>query len=135
MGATITKNAEYFNEYVGAAYDVKDRNLQSYTANLRTRGYWADLNSRDNNKRVLADKVRVLVSDLQLNRNDTYLVAGLVSYYYEDILADSESLAADRLIDKTEYKNAFLTEQIKNSELTVELDKRTEEVEVLYKYT
>ena|ERR1700722_304053 len=87
MGGTLsTHDVDSFAHYSELAYDIKSRDLNAYTRNLKRNNFWADLESGDQDTRYLGNLAKERIRQLELNRNDTYLVAGIISNYYEDIL-------------------------------------------------
>src|ERR1700722_8426149 len=124
MGATLSNNVESFKAYTRTAYDVKNKNLSIYTGNLKQAHFWADLNSPERNVSNLAQAIKELIQGLDLNRNDTYLVRSLISFYYEDILAQAISNNNENTL-RTALKHAnekIYQEQIKSAKLLQELE-------------
>ena len=115
MGASLSQHIENFTDFTQRAYEIKSRDLNQYTRNLKRSHLWADLESRDRNERHLGELVRELVRTLDLNRNDTYLVGGTVSKYYEDLLSYYES--DEVTIERNQYKERFLAAQIEIAKL------------------
>src|ERR1700722_17281342 len=98
MGGTIFSKIEEFGQMLSMGANIKGKSEEEYLANLKTAHMWGELNDRKN---PASAPLQEFISRFNLNIKDTFLVAGLISHFYENQLIQLQE----------EFDKGFITDE------------------------